>query len=76
RLAQWYMKCLEETVREHPEQYNWLHNRWRSRPPDAPSLYKDLGKSLDPAILEQQPASPILPQKWQDTEDGNKRGRF
>ena len=27
-----YMKAIEPYVLAHPEQYNWLHPRWRFRP--------------------------------------------
>jgi KDO2-lipid IV(A) lauroyltransferase len=29
-----YTKIIEEKVRAHPEQYFWLHKRWKSRPPE------------------------------------------
>ena len=32
RLTQAHVALLEEAVREHPEQYFWFHNRWRTRP--------------------------------------------
>ncbi len=32
-LTQWYNDCLEVFVRKDPEQYWWLHNRWREPPP-------------------------------------------
>lgn len=64
RLAQWYMERLEDIVRQYPEQYNWLHQRWRSRPAGAPSLYDDLKHNLRPELLNQQPAAPIKPAKW------------
>ncbi|MBI1337924.1 MAG: hypothetical protein GC164_13320 [Phycisphaera sp.] len=27
-----YMRSIERMVRKHPEQYVWMHRRWRSRP--------------------------------------------
>ncbi|GGW56276.1 LpxL/LpxP family Kdo(2)-lipid IV(A) lauroyl/palmitoleoyl acyltransferase [Alishewanella tabrizica] len=36
RINQW----VEQAVLKHPEQYMWLHRRFKTRPdPDAPSLY-------------------------------------
>ncbi|HEX5102784.1 MAG TPA: lipid A biosynthesis acyltransferase [Pirellulaceae bacterium] len=31
-LTQWYNDVLEEEIRRSPEQYWWLHNRWREAP--------------------------------------------
>lgn len=35
RLNQW----LERTIRSMPEQYLWVHRRYKTRPPGEPSLY-------------------------------------
>jgi KDO2-lipid IV(A) lauroyltransferase len=32
---------IEDRVREMPEQYHWLHKRFKTRPPGAPALYSD-----------------------------------
>jgi len=32
-LAQWYTDHLEQLIRRDPEQYWWLHRRWKGRPP-------------------------------------------
>jgi KDO2-lipid IV(A) lauroyltransferase len=32
-LAQWYTDQLERLVRETPDQYWWLHRRWKGEPP-------------------------------------------
>ncbi len=31
-LTQWYNRRLEEVIRRDPEQYWWLHRRWKERP--------------------------------------------
>jgi KDO2-lipid IV(A) lauroyltransferase len=32
-LAQWYTDHLENLIRRSPEQYWWLHRRWKGKPP-------------------------------------------
>jgi Kdo2-lipid IVA lauroyltransferase/acyltransferase len=32
-LAQWYTDQLESLIRRSPEQYWWLHRRWKGQPP-------------------------------------------
>jgi KDO2-lipid IV(A) lauroyltransferase len=31
-LTKWYNKCLEGAILENPEQYWWVHRRWREPP--------------------------------------------
>jgi len=33
-LTQWYTQCLERLIRKAPEQYWWVHRRWKGRPLD------------------------------------------
>lgn len=35
-----YMAMLECVVRRHPEQYLWVHRRFKTRPPGEPDLYR------------------------------------
>jgi Kdo2-lipid IVA lauroyltransferase/acyltransferase len=32
-LTRWYNERLEEMIREAPEQYWWIHRRWKGQPP-------------------------------------------
>lgn len=35
-----YMRELEQVVRQHPEQYLWVHRRFKTRPPGEASVYR------------------------------------
>jgi KDO2-lipid IV(A) lauroyltransferase len=34
-VSQWYTTLLERSIRRAPEQYWWVHRRWRGSPPQA-----------------------------------------
>jgi KDO2-lipid IV(A) lauroyltransferase len=34
-----YLEVLERYVRKYPEQWLWVHRRWRRRPPGEPQIY-------------------------------------
>jgi Kdo2-lipid IVA lauroyltransferase/acyltransferase len=34
-----FMKAIEEYIRAHPDQWLWVHKRWKTRPPGEKPLY-------------------------------------
>jgi KDO2-lipid IV(A) lauroyltransferase len=39
RLTAAFMASIENVVRRYPEQWLWIHKRWKTRPPGEPDLY-------------------------------------
>ena len=37
--TQRFTKIIEEIIRRHPDQWVWVHQRWKNRPPGDPALY-------------------------------------
>jgi KDO2-lipid IV(A) lauroyltransferase len=36
--------ATERVIRAYPDQWIWIHRRWKTRPPGDPDLYADLGR--------------------------------
>ena len=39
--TQRFTRVVENYVRRNPDQWLWLHRRWKTRPPGAPAIYRD-----------------------------------
>ena len=37
--TQRFTKVIEEIIRKHPDQWVWIHQRWKNRPKGEPALY-------------------------------------
>ena len=40
RLTQQYTRIVEDYVRRYPDQWLWIHRRWKTRPPGEPEIYE------------------------------------
>jgi KDO2-lipid IV(A) lauroyltransferase len=43
---------IERVVKQYPEQFLWVHRRYRTRPPGAPRIYQESGKRARTALRE------------------------
>jgi KDO2-lipid IV(A) lauroyltransferase len=34
-----FTEAIERMVRQYPDQYLWIHRRWKTRPPGEPPIY-------------------------------------
>ncbi|MEQ1603985.1 MAG: lysophospholipid acyltransferase family protein [Pyrinomonadaceae bacterium] len=37
-----FTAALERVIRKYPDQWNWIHRRWKTRPPGEPELYDNI----------------------------------
>ena len=42
-----FTAAIERLVRLYPDQWLWIHKRWKTRPPGEPGLYQEAGQKPD-----------------------------
>src|SRR5918998_437695 len=52
-----FTAAIEEQVRRFPDQWLWIHKRWKTRPEGEPDFYSELGESAPPSEFKSQAAS-------------------
>src|SRR5512142_1923303 len=57
-----FTKKIEEFVRKYPDQWLWVHRRWKARPPGEAPLYS--AGLTDAVRWRRQPASRAGPAAW------------
>ncbi|HEX5445391.1 MAG TPA: hypothetical protein VFW87_16315, partial [Pirellulales bacterium] len=58
RLTQWYTSALETVIRRSPEQYWWLHRRWKDTRPAKKKAAA--ARTAGSAMASQEPVAPAL----------------
>lgn len=46
-----FTAALEAQIRKYPDQWLWIHKRWKTRPPGEPDLYAQTENPLPPAEI-------------------------
>jgi len=52
-LTQWYNASLEQAIRQSPDQYWWVHNRWREHPKKRREKVRNARQVAAPADIEE-----------------------
>ena len=60
-----FTKVIEDYVRQYPEQWLWVHKRWKTRPEGQPPLYRPSSMKLK-----------LIAQKLEPATRGRRRGRY
>jgi KDO2-lipid IV(A) lauroyltransferase len=70
--TQRFTRAIENYVRRYPDQWLWVHRRWKTRPPGEPPLYKVPGcKASDREI---QPNQTAAAERNEDKTEAVERG--
>ena len=74
-LTRWYNQCLEQVIRRYPQQYWWIHRRWRDVPEKVAAQFRRRVEAASEGQDAQQAQQSQQSQQAQQAQDAKLSSR-